>query len=131
MVTTRKANREAILFKNGNNLKEMIEAKYKQGQKIPSSVKCEDAAAVSFSINDVVAAENKMLQSSFENAKFDNKVFQQPAAQMINSFLKTYQGSKRHEPKTKIECTTWLWEQQKSHRLFNFSEGYRVLPDST
>lgn len=23
---------------------------------------------------------------------------------------------------------TWVWDQLKSHRLFNFSEGFRVLP---
>lgn len=66
----------------------MIEAKYKQGQKVPTTVKCEDSQALSFSLSDVVQAENKMIRSSFENAKFDNKVFQQPATQMVNTFLK-------------------------------------------
>lgn len=23
---------------------------------------------------------------------------------------------------------TWVWEKEQSHRLFNFSEGYKVLP---
>mmetsp|Transcript_33673 Transcript_33673/g.52003 ORF Transcript_33673/g.52003 Transcript_33673/m.52003 type:complete len:196 (+) Transcript_33673:833-1420(+) len=27
--------------------------------------------------------------------------------------------------------TSWLWEKEQSHRLFNFHEGYRVFEDSS
>ena len=27
----------------------------------------------------------------------------------------------------KLSITTWLWEKEASHRLFNFHDGYRVL----
>ena len=31
---------------------------------------------------------------------------------------------------TTLTVTTWIWEKEQSHRLFNFSEGYRILPKS-
>jgi hypothetical protein len=88
----------------------MIEAKYKQGQKLPTSVKCEEKAP-ELTQADIQTAERKMLNASFENRKFDNNVFLQPAAKMINHFLKEPQTIRRPEPKAKIECVTWLWEQ--------------------
>ena len=29
---------------------------------------------------------------------------------------------------TTLSVNTWIWEKEQSHRLFNFSEGYRILP---
>lgn len=33
----------------------------------------------------------------------------------------------REKITSKLSVTTWLWEKEASHRLFNFHDGYRVL----
>ena len=29
---------------------------------------------------------------------------------------------------TLLTIQTWIWEKEQSHRLFNFAEGYRIIP---
>ena len=45
----------------------------------------------------------------------------------INSPEKKFGKKTREMINCKLCITTWLWEKEASHRLFNFHDGYRVL----
>lgn len=44
----------------------------------------------------------------------------------MNSPVKNAKKS-REKIGAKLSVTTWLWEKEASHRLFNFHDGYRVM----
>jgi len=63
----------------------------------------------------------KILETNDDNVLTQNQVENKlaPAKKVTN---KLYYET----VPTKLQITTWLWQKEQNHRLFNFSEGYKV-----